>query len=295
MDRLMSMAVFVRTVERGGFAAAAQEFGLSAAMAGLHVRALEDRLGSRLLNRTTRRQSLTEVGRHYYERCKQILADVEAAEAHATELRGAPRGRLRVTAPISFGTHALAPAIIDYLALFPEVEIDLSLNDRVVDLVDEGYEVAIRVGALPDSSLVARPLAPYRMRLCASPDYLRRHGTPRRPEDLVGHNCLCFVYARSGSEWRFTGPEGDSEITIKGRLQINNGDALRTAARKGFGIVLQPAVVIEEDIVSGALVPLLDGYTPPAFPMQIVYLPDRRPTPKLRSFIDFVAGRFAAR
>jgi DNA-binding transcriptional LysR family regulator len=295
MDRLTSMAVFVRTVERGGFAAAASELGLSPTMTGLHVRALEERLGARLLNRTTRRQSLTEAGRRYYERCKQILADIEAAEGDAMDLQSAPRGRLRVTAPISFGTHALTPAIIDYLALYPEVEVDLSLNDRVIDLVDEGYEVALRVGPLADSSLIARKLAPYRLRLCASPEYLRRRGVPRRVEDLADHNCLCFVYARSGSEWRFTGPEGESEVAIRGRLQTNNGDALRLAARRGLGIILQPAALLAEDIASGALVPLLAGHVPPSFPMHIVYLPDRWPTPKVRSFVDFVVERFGER
>ncbi len=294
MDRLTSMAVFVRTVERGGFAAAAEELGLSPTMAGLHVKALEDRLGARLLNRTTRRHSLTEVGRQYYERCKQILADVESADAGAAQLRSAPRGRLRVTAPTSFGNHALMPAILDYLALYPEVEIDLSLNDRVVDLVDEGFEVAVRVGALEDSSLVARPLARYRLLLCASPDYLGRHGTPRQVEDLADHNCLSFVYARAGRGWRFTGSEGVSEVAIRGRLQTNNGDALRLAALRGFGIILQPVAVVADDIASGVLVPLLTDYAAPSFPMHLVYLPDRQPTPKIRTFVDFVAGRFAA-
>ena len=295
MDRLTSMAVFVRTVERGGFAAAASELGLSPTMTGLHVRALEERLGARLLNRTTRRQSLTEVGRRYYERCKQILADIEAAEGDAMDLLSAPRGRLRITAPISFGTHALTPAIIDYLALYPEVEVDLSLNDRVIDLVDEGYEIALRVGALEDSSLIARKLAPYRLLLCASPDYLRRRGIPRQVEDLANHNCLSFVYARSGYEWRFTGPKGESEVTIRGRFQTNNGDALRLAARRGLGIILQPAALLAEDIASGALVPLLAQHVPPSFPMHIVSLPDRWPTPKVRSFVDFVVERFGDR
>src|SRR5271154_4718967 len=174
MDRLTSMEVFVAAVDRGGFAAAAAEFGISATMVGLHVRALEDRLGSRLLNRTTRRQSLTEAGRVYYDRCKQILADVDAAEASADELRTAPRGRLKVATPVAFGVHALAPAIADYLALYPEVEIELSVNDRVVDLVEEGYEIAIRVGTLADSGLIARALAPYRLVACAAPNYLER-------------------------------------------------------------------------------------------------------------------------
>lgn len=295
MDRLTSMAVFVRAVDRGGFAAAAEEFGISATMVGLHVRALEDRLKSRLLNRTTRRQSLTEVGRLYYERCKQILADVEAADSSADELRATPRGRLRVTAPVSFGVHALAPAIADYLAHFPEVEIDLALNDRVVDLIEEGYEIAVRIGVLADSGLIARPLAPYRMVACASPDYLRRFGEPRQPADLAAHNCLGFAYWGMENEWRFEGPDRSHSVGVHGTLRVNNGEALKMAARNGLGIIRQPEVLLADDIQAGLLAPILRDYALPSQPTHIVYLPDRRPTPKLRTFIDFIANRFGGR
>lgn len=292
MDRLTSMEVFVTAVERGGFAAAAAEFGISATMVGLHVRALEDRLGSRLLNRTTRRQSLTEVGRVYYERCKQILADVDAAEASADELRAAPRGRLRVAAPVSFGVHALAPAIADYLALHPEVQIELAVNDRVVDLVEEGYEIAIRVGTLADLGLIARALAPYRLVACAAPAYLEQYGAPHEPADLVGHNCLSFAFSGLKDEWFFEGPGGTVSAQVRGTLHANNSGALRMAALAGLGITLQPEVAVRDDIAAGRLVALLDGYSLAARPMHLVYLPDRRPTPKLRTFIDFVAARF---
>jgi DNA-binding transcriptional LysR family regulator len=294
MDRFTSMAVFVRAVDRGGFAAAAVEFGFSATMVGLHVRALEDRLGSRLLNRTTRRQSLTEVGRLYYERCKQILADVEAADSSANDLRGTPRGRLRVTAPVSFGVHALAPAIIDYLETHPEVEIDLALNDRVVDLVEEGYEVAIRVGTLADSSLIAYPLAPYQILVCASPDYLRQRGEPHHPSELTKHNCLGFAYWGTG-QWRFGGPPGEYSVRVHGSLRANNGEALKMAARKGLGIIMQPEVLLAEDVRAGSLIPILRKFELPSRPMHVVHLPDRRPTPKIRTFIDFVAARFRRR
>jgi len=294
MDRFTSMAVFVRAVDRGGFAAAAQETGLSATMVGLHVKALEDRVGARLLNRTTRRQSLTEVGRLYYERCKQILADVADADASADELRAAPRGRLRVTAPVSFGVHALTPAIADYLARYPEVEVDLALSDRPIDLIEEGYEVAIRIGALDDSSLIARRLAPYRMVICASPDYLARHGEPRAPADLAQHNCLGFSYWRSGGLWRFETPGAEGSVRVRGTLEINNGEALKVAARHGLGVIMQPQVLLAEDIAAGRLVPILTDSTLPSRPVHAVWLPDRRPTPKLRTFIDFIADRFAA-
>jgi DNA-binding transcriptional LysR family regulator len=295
MDRLTSMAVFVRAVERGGFAAAADELGLSATMVGLHVRALEERLQARLLERTTRRQRLTEVGRLYYERCKQILADVEAADASANALSTTPRGTLRVTAPVSFGVHALAPAIARYLELYPDVEIVLAVNDRVVDLIDEGFEVAVRIGTLADSRLVARPLAPYRMVACASPDYLQRNGTPREPADLASHNCLGFDHWRNRSEWRFEGPRGSHTVGVRGSLRANNGEALRIAALSGIGIIVQPEVLLADDIRAGRLVALLRDYALPARPMQVVYLPDRRPTAKLRTFVDFVIERFGDR
>ena len=292
MDRLTSMAVFVRAVEQGGFAAAADEFGLSPTMVGLHVRALENRLGSRLLNRTTRRQSLTEVGRLYYERCRQILSDVEVADASALELQNTPRGRLRVTAPVSFGVHALTPAIADYLELHRQVEVDLALNDRVVDLIEESFELAIRIGALADSSLIAYPLAPYRMLVCAAPDYLERCGVPREPSELATRNCLGFAQWGTGRDWHFASPHGPVSVCVHGTLRANNGEALRMAARRGMGIILQPEVLLAADIEAGHLVPILEDYALPSRPMHMVYLPDRRPTPKLRTFIDFVIARF---
>ena len=292
MDRLTSMAVFVRAVEQGGFAAAADEFGLSPTMVGLHVRALENRLGSRLLNRTTRRQSLTEVGRLYYERCRQILADVEVADASALELQSTPRGCLRVTAPVSFGVHALTPAIADYLELHPQVEVDLALNDRVVDLIEEGFELAIRIGALADSSLIAYRLAPYKMLVCAAPDYLERCGEPREPSELATRNCLGFAQWGKGRDWHFASPHGPVSVCVQGTLRANNGEALRMAARRGMGIILQPEVLLAADIEAGHLVPILQDYALPSRPMHMVYLPDRRPTPKLRTFIDFLIARF---
>jgi DNA-binding transcriptional LysR family regulator len=288
MDRLVSMATFVRAADLGGFAAVATELGISPTMVGLHVRALEERIGSRLLNRTTRRQSLTEVGRLYYERCKQILADVEEADQTASELRASPRGRLRVNAPVSFGVHALTPVIADYLALYAEVEVDLTVNDRVVDLVEEGYEVAIRVGVLRDSSLVARPLAPYRLTLCAAPSYLAKRGTPKTPADLKRHNCLAFDRWGSQDTWKF---QSGATAPVRGTLRTNNGEALRVAALQGLGIIQQPDALLDDDIRSGRLVEVLGDFILPTRPMHIVYLLDRRLTPKVKTFIDFVLKR----
>lgn len=292
MDRLASMAIYVRIVERGSLSAAAEESGISATMAGKHLRALEERLGSRLLNRTTRRQSLTELGREYYARCKQILAEVEEAEESADHARAVPRGVLRISAPVSFGSQRLAPAMADYLETHPQVDVDLVLNDRVVDMVEERFEAAIRIGPLPDSALIARPLAPYRSVVCASPAYLARHGTPQLVEDLAAHNCLGFAYWTAGQEWNLYGPQGRETVAVSGRMQVNNGQALRMAALSGLGIVMQPEVLLSEDLAAGRLVRVLPEHQPLARPMHLVYLPDRRLTPKLRSFIDFVEARF---
>lgn len=282
------MRAFVRAVERGSFAAAADDLGISATMVGLHVRALEDRLGSRLLSRTTRRQSLTEVGRLYVERCKQILADVDDAELVADQLRASPRGTLQVSAPVSFGVHALTPIIVDYLLKYPDVRLELTLSDRLVDLVEDGFDVVVRVGVLADSALVARPLAPYRLILCAAPTYLKRHGTPRVPKDLARHNCLAFERWGTADEWRF---ESGDAVACKGNLRTNSGEALRVAAREGLGIIRQPEVLLADDLRAGRLTRVLRDYMPPARPMHLLYLPDRRPTPKLRTFLDWVSAR----
>ncbi|MDB5970265.1 MAG: LysR family transcriptional regulator [Hydrocarboniphaga sp.] len=294
MDRLTSMAVFVKAVEVGSFAAAVPALGLSSPMIGKHVRFLEERIGARLLNRTTRRQSLTEVGRVFYERCKLVLAEAEAAEALAQDLQTVPRGRLRINAPVTFGSYSLVPMLIRYQRLYPEVSVDLSLTDRVVDLVDEGYEAVIRISPLTDSTLVARPLAPYRLVACAAPAYLAERGVPARPEDLAGHECLGFAYwARPPmDEWQFTDADGTHTVKVRSRFLANNGQALRQAALQGFGIILQAADMLRDDLASGRLMQVLPGYEGPSLPMHLLFASDRRLTPKLRSFIDFVVASF---
>lgn len=293
MDRLVSMQVFVRVVEKGSFSAAAEDFRISATMVGKHIAALEQRLETRLLNRTTRRQSLTEVGRIYYQRCKQALAEVEAADACASELQSTPRGLLRMNAPVSFGANALIAAIDDYLARYPEVQIELTLNDRIVNLVEEGYEVAVRIGSLPDSSLIARPLHPYRMVVCAAPAYLEAHGTAQSPEQLKAHNCMGFMYSIGQTQWRFTNGDGTSNVEIKGNLRVNNGQALRTAALRGMGIIMQPEVLLADDIAAGRLVRILPEQELPSYPMHLVYPSHRNMTPKLKSFVEFMVARFS--
>ncbi|KAF0814601.1 HTH-type transcriptional regulator DmlR [Andreprevotia sp. IGB-42] len=291
MDLLDSMQVYVLAVEKGSLSAAASACDISATMAGNHLRMLEKRLGMRLLNRTTRRQNLTAFGEDYYIRCKEILRLVAETDAQAQNLQLAPAGKLRITAPVSFGTEALMSVLPDYLGRYPDVSVDIALHDRVVDLVEEGFEVAIRIGPLPDSALIARPLAPYRLMICASPAYLARRGTPDKPDDLTGHECLSFSLATLNS-WQLLDEDGAFRVPISGRLQVNNGQALRMAALHGLGIVLQPAILLEADVRAGRLIKLLPAYALPSRPMHVVYLPDRYRSPKLRSFVDFLVERF---
>ncbi|WP_341312110.1 LysR family transcriptional regulator [Paraburkholderia sp. IMGN_8] len=293
MDRLTSMAVFVKTADSGSFAAAALAFGISSQMAGKHVSTLEERVGARLLNRTTRRQSLTEIGQIFYERCKALLADVEAAESVAQDLSSSPRGRLRITAPVTFGACCLAPLITRYLKANPEVRVELSLTDRFVDLIDEGYEAAIRLGALPDSSLIARPLMPYRLVACAAPAYLAECGVPQTPQALADHECLSFVYTALpvDTEWRFSDAHGEQAVPISGRFQANDMKALQAAALNGGGVILGPEVAVKDDLAAGRLVRVLADYEAPARPMHLVF-PASRATPKLRAFIDQVVAEF---
>ncbi|WP_266159904.1 LysR family transcriptional regulator [Dyella silvatica] len=294
MDKLASMAMFIRVVESGSFSAAAEAAGVSATMAGKHVRTIEQRIGARLLHRTTRRQQLTEVGRLYYERCKQVLLDVELAETSAHELQATPGGLLRMTAPLTFGSRRLVPALTEYQQQHPEVSINLVLDNRIHDMVDEGYELAIRIGPVDNDALVARPLQPYRMLLAASPAYLAQHGTPQQPSELSQHICLELSNWRHPDRWRLLGPEGLIDVPVRGRLAINNGEALRVAAIQHAGILMQPEALIAEDIAAGRLVHILPAWAPPASPMHLLYPPDRRPTAKLRSVIDFLLGRFGA-
>lgn len=294
MDRLESMAVFIKAADAGSFAAAAGALGISAQMVGKHVIFLEDRLGVRLLNRTTRRQSLTEFGKVYYERCKLVLAEAEAADSLARDLRAAPRGQLRVNAPVTFGTYGLVPLVARYLKAYPDVQIDLVLSDRLVDPIEESYEAVIRLGPLPDSSLVARPLTPYRLVACAAPAYLAEHGTPRVPEDLAAHDCLGFAYWSQSlaNTWRFTRDKQTHHVRVRGRFRVNDGKALLVAALEGCGIILGSEVALSPDIAAGRLVRLLPDFEAPSRPMHLLFAADRRPTPKLRSFIDMVVAEF---
>ncbi|MGF6772125.1 DNA-binding transcriptional LysR family regulator [Paraburkholderia sp. GAS199] len=294
MDKFVSMEIFVAVVEAGSLTAAAERFDISSAMVGKHIRSLETRLATRLLTRTTRRQSLTEIGRQYYEQCRRILADVRQAESLAEAMAAAPRGVLKVTVPLTYGVEVFAPAMTDYLNAWPDVSLELDLSNRVVDLVEEGFDAAVRIGRLADSSFIARPLRPYRMRACASPAYLARAGIPRIPADLAQHECLGFLHWGREGLWRLGGETTEEDQLRAGRFRANNGQALKVAALHGFGLVLQPEALLAKEIASGDLVAVLDGYLPEGAPVHLVYPPDRRATPKLTSFIDFVIERFGA-
>lgn len=292
MDRLTSMEVFAKVAETGSFAAAAAAIRISGPMVGKHIRLLEEHLGVRLLNRTTRRQSLTDAGRDFLERTRIVLAEVEAAEALAAESRARPRGELRINAPFTFGTHSLAPVLPDYMQENPDVAVKLTLSDRMVDLVDEGYDCVFRVGPLTDSTLIARGLRSLEFLVCASPAYLRRRGSPVEPSDLAAHDCLGFAGSALENAWRLAGPRGEVVVPIKPKFSVNSGQALRQAALSGLGVILQAAELMREDVAEGRLVRVLPDWTPAKRPMHLLFAPDRRLTPKLRSFIEFAAKRF---
>ena len=293
MDRLTGMEVFARVAETGSFTKAAGQLGMSTSAASKHVIALENRLGARLLNRTTRRLSLTEVGASYYEWCTRIAQDVAEAESTVTRLHSEPRGRIKLNAPMSFGIRHLVPAMPDFMARHPELEIDMSLNDRFVDLVEEGYDVAVRIGELSDSSLIARRLAPARRMVCGAPAYFERHGVPETPADLAGHNCLGYSLLAAPGDWHFTGPGRAQTVRTSGNFHANNGDALRAAALAGLGVVVQPTFIVGADVAGGALVRVLADYTPRESTMHAVFPHNRHLSAKVRVFVDFLVDRFA--
>jgi DNA-binding transcriptional LysR family regulator len=296
MDRLTHLQTFVRVVEMGSFAAASEFLGLTPAMVGRQVRALEDHLGAQLLNRTTRRHSLTEAGRIYFERAKAVLEELEAADESVARMRAVPRGLLRVDAPVTFGSTCLAPAMADFLAVFPEIRVELTLNNRIVDLVEEGYDVVFRTGDLPDSGLMARALSPYQLVACAAPSYLEQRGEPTEPGDLEQHACLGFRPGAPNEVWTFLdSEERQSAVRVSGPFSSNNGHTLRMAAIAGAGIILQAEALLLEDIKAGRLVRVLPRMRPKSLPMHVLFPPSRLVVPKLRSFLDFVADRFSSK
>lgn len=293
MDRFTSLTAFVRVVENGGFSAAARRLNMSTTMVSNHVQTLEDRLGVRLLNRTTRKVSLTEIGKVYYERSTQILADLEQADDIASELQSAPRGTLRIHA----ATHMvplIAPAVAELLATHPDVKVDLRMGEADVDLIEEGYDIAVRMIAPPDSSLIVRRLATWRHVLCCSHEYLEKHGRVQQLSELTGHNCGRHLNYPFGDEWRFHDRKGAAaSVRVSGRLVTNSGEALRSMVLDGAGICLMAGFLIHDDLEAGRLVRLLPEYRPVEMSMNAVYPHRHYLSAKVRTFIDMLVHHSA--
>lgn len=292
MDNLSAVAIFARIAERQSFSAAARDLGLSKSAVSKKLAALEGRLGARLFNRTTRRISLTEAGTDFFERAQKILSDLDEAQLAVTRLQVEPRGTLRVNAPMSFGTFHLAPAMADFMARHEDLSVTLDLNDRLVDLIEEGYDVAVRISKLADSTLIARKLAPARLAVCASPDYWKMHGFPDHPRDLAGHNCLFYTYLTAQDQWAFRGPDGPLRVRVRGNLRANSGDALRAAAVAGLGVYFGPTFIVGDDMRAGRLIPALGEFVDPDLSIYAVYPHRRHVSAKVRVFVEFLAERF---
>lgn len=295
LDRLTGLEVFAKVAAAGSFSAAARAMGMSQTMVTKHIAALETRLGAKLFHRTTRRLSITEARRSYLESSERILAEVEAADAAVAADRVEPRGLLRLNAPVSFGTRQIAPLLSEFAERHPLVTVELGLNDRRVDLAEEGWDIAIRIGNLSNSSLIARRIAPCRIVVCAAPSYLKARGTPLTVSSLAAHNCLGYTLSQRTpvDRWVF-GARADVGVQISGNLRANNGDALRAAALAGQGIIHQPTFIVADDLRAGRLVALtLDQPTIELGGIYAVFPPNRHPPAKVRAFIDFIASHFA--
>lgn len=288
---MASIPVFVAVVEAESFTRAAAKLGLTKSAVSRRVSDLEEELGVQLLHRTTRSLSLTEAGERYLEHARTALSEALAAEDAATELQRVPSGRLRINTPMSFGRLHVAPAIPDFLERYPDIHVDMTMEDRVVDLIEGRYDLAIRVGTLPDSSLVARKLAPSSTVLCASPEYVKKHGEPHTPEELLDHNCLLYAYFSEANEWTFVRDTERTSIRVSGSYQVNNSEALRDAVMQGSGVSRIPTFIVGPDIAKGDLVRLLDDYVMPSQDIYAVW-PERRHLPtKVRVFIDYLTER----
>jgi len=294
MDTIDGMRTFATVVAEGAFTRAAERLDMSPQLASKYIGRLEARLGVRLLNRSTRRLSLTEAGRAYYDRVRQVLADIEDMENAVSDLSVRARGTLRINAPMSFGQLHLARAVAEYQSEQPEVEVDLTLNDRVVDIISEGFDLAVRIGRLAESALVARRLAPVRLVVCGAPAYFERRGVPRAPGDLSEHECLRYAYAADSDRWSFEHEGAACTVRVKGGFSANNGDALRAAALAGRGIILQPTFIVGEDIRAGRLRTILDEYRVAALGVHAVYSHRQYLSAKVRTFVDFLADYFGS-
>lgn len=292
MDSLNAMEVFVRVVQAGSFSEAARALSLTPSAVSKQVSRLEDRLGARLINRTTRRLGLTEEGTAFFDRAQRILADVGEAEQAVTHLHGAPRGTLKLNSPVVFGRMHIAPLIPAFLQQHREVRIDFTVNDRFVDLLEEGLDLVIRIGELKDSSLIARRLATNRRVVVASPEYLEKHGRPERPRDLAAHNCLIYLYRSTKNLWQFDGPEGPESVEVRGDVEANNAEVILELVRSGQGIALLPTWLVGQCLRGGHLQQVLKGYAAADSQIYAVYPPGRHLSPKVRTFVDHLVQHF---
>ena len=288
------MAIFARVVEAGSFAEAARRLATSRSAVSKAITKLEKMLGARLLNRTTRHLSLTEIGSSFADHCSRMIEEADQAERLVASLNTEPRGVLRVSASVAFGTLHVAPALAEFLPLYPELAIDLTITDRWVNLAEEGYDLAIRVTNDPPPNWVARKLAPVRRKLCATPGYFMLRGVPSSPADLVMHNCLDYTRSGDQGHWRFTGPEGDISVPVTGSLHVDDDEALSQAVLGGLGIGLLPTFIIGKDIQHGRLQAVLSEYIPVDRDVYAMYLPTRHLPSKVRGFIDFLVGYIGA-
>ena len=294
MDRFQALTAFAKVVETGSFIRAAELLSLSVSAVSRQVAELEEHLDARLLNRTTRRLSLTESGQIFYERCVQLLADLEEAEQSAGAGTVRPRGTLRLTCGTTFGARHLASAVADFVALYPEMRLDVDLSDRMTDLVDEGFDAAVRIGAIGSQNLVGRKLGATRLVCCASPAYLARHGEPKRPEDLARHACLTYAYLPGKNVWPLRDQAGnDRSIKVAGPVHANGGRFLEALAVAGVGIIVEPDFLVGPDVRAGRLVPILRSFEPTPASIYFVYPSRRHLSAKVRAFADFLAARFA--
>ena len=293
MEDLERMAIFARVVEAKGFSEAARRLGMSKSLVSKQVARLEKNIGARLLHRTTRSMSLTEAGAVFYEHCARILEEQEQARQAVGRLHSAPRGQLRISASVAFGTLHIAPALPAFLAKHPEVRIDMEIADRFVDLADEGFDVAIRIAAQPGPNLVARRLAPVNRKIVATPGYFRKHGTPRTPADLKRHNCLTYTHSVPEGVWRLRGPSGSIDARVSGNLHLNDDEALTAAVLGGLGIALLPTFLVGRDLQAGRLLAVLSDYVPPEQHIHAVWLPNRHLPAKVRAFVDFLRERLS--
>ena len=292
MEDLERMAVFARVVEAKSFSAAARDLNLSKSLVSKQVTQLEKSLGARLLNRTTRALSLTEAGTVLYEHCAHIVEELNEAKHAVARLNAEPRGVLRISASVAFGRLHIAPALPQFLETYPNLKIDMVTTDRFVDLAEEAYDVVVRIASDAAPNVVARKLAPVNTKMCATPEYFSRHGTPQTPEDLEKHNCLTYTYFNPHDPWRLRGRDGDISVHASGNLRLNDDDALAEAVLGGLGIALLPTFIVGKDIQSGRLQSVLSDYIPVQRHIYAIYLANRYPSAKVRAFIDHLLQRF---